>query len=119
VENARVVANRIKQYFQGKLRVIVVADDHGQANTHALIRVAPVDDGVRDQVLIRDQGFHPSRSARTYRPRNSCTQPNFPYRPRMPREADHVQLDGLVDQTSEALTKFARMLQRRARAWRT
>src|SRR5882757_6425011 len=56
VQDARMVGHGVEQELESELGVIVVTDYDRQADAYALIRIAPVDDRVGDQILVRNQG---------------------------------------------------------------
>ena len=54
-QDARLTLGRLQQHCERFFRIALVADAHRQLQAHARIGVAPVDDRVRDQVLVRHQ----------------------------------------------------------------
>ncbi len=50
---------RLEEQFQSDLRIIVITHHHREPDAHPLIRVAPVDDRVRNEILIRNQRVDP------------------------------------------------------------
>src|ERR1700716_1625575 len=101
VQDARMVGHGVEQELESELRVIVVTDRDRQTDTYPLIRIAPVDDRVGDQILVRNQGLDPVAVT------NDDISPTQFLHPTevlgagsgMPGEADDIpRLDGLVDQ---------------------
>src|SRR5580692_6218564 len=109
-KNARVMLNRLEQQLQRDLRIIVIAHHHRQPDAHPLIRVTPVDDRVRDEILVRDQRVDPVAV-----PDDDITAAQLLHpaevlraRARVTRETDDIAwLDGLVHQQHEPTHEVA------------
>src|SRR5439155_295281 len=56
VQDARMILGCLQEELERDLRIVVVAHVHRQLQAYALIRIAPVDERARDQVLVRYQG---------------------------------------------------------------
>src|ERR1700722_15051710 len=100
-KDARVMLNRLEQQLQRDLRIIVIAHHHRQPDAYPLIRVAPVDDRVRDEILVRDQRVDPVAVADDDITAAQLLHPAevLGARARVTREADDIaRLDGLVHQ---------------------
>src|SRR5882757_1205379 len=57
VHDTRMVGHRVEQELESEFGVIVITDHDRQADADPLVRVAPVDDRVGDQVLVRNEGL--------------------------------------------------------------
>ena len=96
--------------FSANSGIIVIADHHREADAHPLIGVAPVDDRVRDEILVRNQ-----RLDAVAVPNDDVAAAQLLHPAEvlgagagMAREADDVaRLDGLVDQQHEAADEVA------------
>ena len=101
----------LQEELERNLRIVVVAHVHRELQAYALIRIAPVDERARDQVLVRNQGVdavavphHHVAAAQLLHPAEITGA-----RAGACGEADDVAgLDGLVHQQHEAADEVAR-----------
>src|ERR1039457_1232895 len=56
-QNALLAFAGLEQHDQGQFRIVRVTDAYRQLQAYARIRVTPIDDRVRNQLLIGHQGF--------------------------------------------------------------
>ena len=104
-QHAPVAVARGDQERHGEFRVVVVAHPHRQLEPDPRIGVAPVDDGVGDQLLVRDQHLDAVPVAHHDVPAAQLLDPAeiLGAGARLARQADDVPgLDGAVHQEHES-----------------